>query len=255
MTTDLRREPVPVPVPVPDSVPRAGDWFNPQPFRILHVCAGNVCRSALAERLMTRGLRDRLGPLAHRFQTISAGTRAVPGQPIHPDIASILHAYGADPAGFRTRRLDPDVIRDADLVLAATAVERDRAIELLPAALPRAFTLIEFARLARRVQLPPFLASDRARDGAGDGAGEGADAPAVEAGGAGDADPDVRTRARLVVAEARLMRGAAYIDPAENDIPDPAASLIRFEQCAALVARALDVVLDALCPPGVRDGR
>ena len=33
------------------------------PFTVLHVCMGNICRSPMAERLLSRAVRDRTAAL------------------------------------------------------------------------------------------------------------------------------------------------------------------------------------------------
>ena len=208
---------------------------DPTRFRILYVCAGNVCRSVLAERLTRAGLATRLGDRASRFHTGSAGTDAVPGQPIHPYVGDILRARGADAGGFASRRLTAGLVSEADLVLAATVALRDRAIALAPAALRRTFTIRELARLAG-----PATAAGGSR-----GAATGR--PVA---GDGEADPgDPAARARWAVAAAQAMRGRMpYLDPAADDLADPVPTPAAFGRCAADLAMALDPVLDALCP-------
>jgi protein-tyrosine phosphatase len=194
---------------------------DPTRFRILYVCAGNVCRSVLAERLTRAGLATRLGDPAGRFHTGSAGSDATPGQPIHPYVRDILLARGADAGGFASRRLTAGLVGEADLVLAATVALRDRAIALAPVALRRTFTIRELARLV---------------------------GPATAA-GAGAEPGDPVARARWAVAAAQAMRGRMpYQDPEADDLADPVPTPAAFGRCASDLAMALDPVLDALCP-------
>jgi len=196
--------------------PMASD--APGPFRILHVCIGNQCRSVIAERLTRRGMHVRLGDGAASFRVASAGTRAIEGGPMDPHTAEALRALGAETDGFAARRLSVPLLRDADLILAATRDERDGVVAMLPQALRRAFTLKEFARLA---------------------------APLCQR--ADGAAPDVMQHARRVVAQALTLRGRVpYVDPAMDDIPDPARTAPGLEACAYAVATALEGVLDAL---------
>jgi protein-tyrosine phosphatase len=110
------------------------------------VCTGNVYRSPLAECL----LRHRL--LEHRqvIQVSSAGTRAVVGVPVAAAVASFLVGRGVEPCGVGSRRLDREMVENADLVLGAAREHREAAVRLSPVrALSRAFTFREFARLVR----------------------------------------------------------------------------------------------------------
>jgi protein-tyrosine phosphatase len=190
----------------------------PVRFRILYVCVANACRSVLAERLTRRGIDARLGSLAALFQVASAGTEAAPGAAMHPYVRDVLGARGADCSGFASRRLTAELVAGSDLVLTATAAERDRAISLAPAALCRTFTIREFARLA------------------GSGLVEDPPGNAVE-------------HARTAVAAVHALRGRMpYVDPSRDDIADPEPTLEAFEACAGRIAASLDPVLAVLCP-------
>lgn len=114
-------------------------------MHVLFLCSGNVCRSPIAERL-TRAFaveHDRTDLTAE-----SAGVRALVGFPIEPVAADVIEGLGASAADFRARRLRPDMIEGADLVLGMTERIRDRATDLVPDASDRVFTLREASSLA-----------------------------------------------------------------------------------------------------------
>ena len=193
-------------------------------FQVLHVCVGNLCRSVLAERLMRHGIATRLGAQADCFAVTSAGTRARVGLPMHPDVSALLAERGVAVAGFRTRCLEPDMAASADLVLAATAVERDAVVALAPGALRTTFTLKEFARLARHVRVPGPVGGP------------------VE-------------WARRVVDGALALRGQlGYVGPGGDDLADPTEGRYGFADCADEVAAALNAVLDRLCATALAPG-
>ncbi|WP_409331710.1 hypothetical protein [Trujillonella humicola] len=141
--------------------------WSPEPvFTVLLVCTGNICRSALAERLGRAWLDDRLGGDAHLVRLTSAGVGAVVGSAMHPDSALVLQGYGGDPAGFVARQVVEDMAIDADLTLTMTRAHRRRVLELAPRALARTFTLREAAdlvRLLRDTDVPGEGLADRAR--------------------------------------------------------------------------------------------
>ncbi len=141
--------------------------WSPEPvFTVLLVCTGNICRSALAERLGRAYLDDRLGDDAHLVRLTSAGVGAVVGSAMHPDSALVLQGYGGDPAGFVARQLVDDMAIDADLTLTLTRAHRRRVLELAPRALSRTFTLREAGALAgllEETDLPGEGLADRAR--------------------------------------------------------------------------------------------
>lgn len=120
-----------------------------EPFRILVVCVGNVCRSPLAERLLTARLAGASGD----FSVSSAGTHGLNGQPMDPTAAAELVRLGGDPSGFVAARVTQDDVASADLVLAATQRVRGQVLQLAPAALRRTFTVRELALLLSRAEV------------------------------------------------------------------------------------------------------
>lgn len=118
-----------------------------EPFRILIVCTGNVCRSPMAERLLRAGLAERWGDGAG-VEVTSAGTGALVGEPMTPQTAVLVSQHGGDPDGHRARQLTEALVAEADLVLALTRAHRSAVVEAHPLALRRAFTLREAGRLA-----------------------------------------------------------------------------------------------------------
>ncbi len=110
-------------------------------FSVLFVCIGNVCRSPLGERLLASKLPD------DGFVVSSAGVGAMVGSPMTPEAAADLESYGGSADGFVSRQLTPAMVKESDLVLAATTAIRSRVLEESPAALRRTFTVLEFAAL------------------------------------------------------------------------------------------------------------
>src|SRR4051812_30022312 len=130
------------------------------PFTVLHVCMGNICRSPMAERLLARAVRDRLGDGADQvLRSLSAGTGGWhAGEEMNPPAARQVRARGGSVTGFEARKLRGDFIDDADLILTATADQYDYVVALRPDAASRTFVLGEFGRLLSAVDavtLPP----------------------------------------------------------------------------------------------------
>ncbi|GGJ91538.1 hypothetical protein GCM10010123_21680 [Pilimelia anulata] len=214
-------------------------------FRILVVCRANLCRSPMAERLAAAAL----GP---RVQVASAGTHARDDQPMHPHAAEVLRRAGLLDEGFRSRRLDPVLLHGADLVLTASRAERAACVRLVPAAVGRTFTLLQFARLAAALPHADRIAGPRAaaepllltllaaepRPVAAGAVGALAPAPAPAGGLAG-----------LLAAVPRLRALAPAGDPAEEDLADPVGGpLTAFRDCAETIRRAVGRVAAVIDP-------
>jgi protein-tyrosine phosphatase len=120
-----------------------------EPFEVLFVCIGNVCRSPVAERLLQMRL-DQQG-VAESFAVSSAGVRGLVGLPMTPESASELRRREVPAEEFEARRLTESLARRAALVLTATADVRRSVLEEAPAALRRTFTWREFAALVHDV--------------------------------------------------------------------------------------------------------
>jgi protein-tyrosine-phosphatase len=116
-------------------------------FTVLLVCTGNICRSALGERLGRAYLDELLGGEASAIRLASAGTRAVVGSGMHPDSALVLRGLGAEPGDFCARQLAERFVAEADLTLTMTRRHRSDVLAVAPRALARTFTLREAAAL------------------------------------------------------------------------------------------------------------
>ncbi len=203
-------------------------------FHLLYVCTGNMFRSVLAERYTRRLAEVRLGAVAARLDIHSAGTLAVPGQAAHPRTVTALAALGIDASAHRTRRLTIGMLAEAHLVLTATVEQRDTAIDMLPTALGRVFSLREFVRLSRR---PPGRADD---------------VPCRPPGRADDVPHGDRNEmcvadaCDLIAAVARRRGREPSGSVGEDDIADPRGRPAVFRDCVHSVIQAVETSFDVL---------
>lgn len=113
------------------------------PLRVLFVCTANICRSAYA----TVRSEQLLGADAP-VRVSSAGTHGWVDHPMDPPMAAEVRSRHGDPSRFRSRRLTPEIIREADLILTAESLHRDFILDEWPGVFRRTFTLQQFADLA-----------------------------------------------------------------------------------------------------------
>src|SRR4051794_24659301 len=136
-----------------------GGAADGRPFRLLCVCEGNLCRSPVAELLLDAALRPDV-------EVASAGTHAVVGAPVAPQMRALLEGRSVASDAFRARQLQAADLRAGDLVLTMTVPQRGRVVELAPAVVRRTFTLRELARLLAEVDpgaLPAGTVGERFR--------------------------------------------------------------------------------------------
>jgi len=115
------------------------------PLTVLFVCTANICRSPSAELLA--------GGLAGEADLVfgSAGTHARGGLPIDRHLMAAL-PDGLDGAAFRSRRLTPQLLEGADLVLTMETTHRSFVLDDHAGMFRRVFTL---GQLAQAVQGAP----------------------------------------------------------------------------------------------------
>ncbi len=113
--------------------------------RILFVCTGNTCRSAMAEALFRKMLQDELGEAAAAIEVLSAGTWTFDGSAASPNAITVMAEAGIDLSGHRSRQITTDLLQSVDLILTMTEEQKEDVLQLAPTVGERLFTLIEFA--------------------------------------------------------------------------------------------------------------
>jgi protein-tyrosine phosphatase len=181
-------------------------------FRVLFVCTANHCRSPIAEHLLTAACDDRFGA-ANTWIIESAGTDVEFAQRIHKHSAYVIDADRTFVEKYRSRQLDVMMLSHADLILTAGREHRAVAMRLLPAAIGRTFTILQFARLAAAVG--PITSEDPGELG------------------------------RQLLAEAKSARSTLQpVSPDQDDLSDPIGGPLEgFQVCAATVAEAIKTML------------
>ncbi|MER3395500.1 MAG: hypothetical protein C4318_06305 [Acidimicrobiia bacterium] len=187
--------------------------------QILVVCTANVCRSVMAEHLLTRELRER--GLRDAFCVVSAGTRVV-FSPWERDCSThlpsrgaveVLRRRGIEVGNHTRRRVVPDILDASSLVLTMERFHLEETINLWPPVEPRAFVLKEAAILA---ESKPFGAVD------------------------------FESRVKELDARRSSARDVLYLDKS-IDVEDPIGGTLEYyEACATEIEDALRRLLETL---------
>jgi len=120
-----------------------------EPFRILTVCTGNICRSPQAQQLLFAQLNAVHDPGVDWKMPIieSAGTGALVERAMPEEAALWSREFGGDPTDHFARQLTAQMIEESDLVIAMAREHRSAIARLLPRASRYTFTLRELARI------------------------------------------------------------------------------------------------------------
>jgi protein-tyrosine-phosphatase len=185
--------------------PQATSAIASAAVRILIVCTGNLCRSPMASAVLQSALSEKGCP---GIEVASAGTWAGSGDHATSEACAVVAERGMDLTSHRSRPLDPDELRRADLVIAMTSVHLREIQSLDPGAAGKTLLLKELAELS--FDQPP--------------------------GG----DPESRLRLVLAAKRPEWRRALDLDDP----MGLPRAS---YERCLAEIERAVEVLTTALC--------
>jgi len=91
-------------------------------LKVLFVCTGNTCRSPMAEGILKKMLEDKgVGNL----EVSSAGTHGLSNAPASLFAMEVAGDRNIDLSGHRSRRLTPEMIKEADLILAMSQEHLD----------------------------------------------------------------------------------------------------------------------------------
>ncbi|KAB7790456.1 arsenate reductase/protein-tyrosine-phosphatase family protein [Bifidobacterium leontopitheci] len=113
-------------------------------MHIVTVCAGNICRSPMAEYL----IRHEAGQRHLTDITVSsAGTLRLPERTIDQTCNGLLERHGIDASGFHSTICSRDIIGNADLVLCFTHGLMADILQDNPTAIQRTFLITDFANM------------------------------------------------------------------------------------------------------------
>lgn len=110
-------------------------------FTVLFVCTGNTCRSPMARGIFRQLLTEQG---AGDIELLSAGMAAVEGLPATELATATARRWRIDISSHQSRRLDPELVARADLILAMSDEHVEAILALDPEAAERTFLLKAF---------------------------------------------------------------------------------------------------------------
>ncbi len=94
-------------------------------MKLLFICTGNTCRSPMAEALARKILGDSV-------QVSSAGLAAYPGESASSYAIEVLSEKNIDLSGHRSRRMEEQLLAEADWIIPMTEAQVETLSFLYP---------------------------------------------------------------------------------------------------------------------------
>ena len=113
---------------------------------ILFVCTGNTCRSAMAEGIFKKMLKERTEDDS-KFNIISAGISALPGMNPTPESIKVMTEQDIDISRHIATQVQEDLVKKADLILVMSNTHKDYIKTKFTFAQDKIYLLKEFAQI------------------------------------------------------------------------------------------------------------
>lgn len=112
-------------------------------MKIMFICTGNICRSAMAHWLLKKKLEERN---IKNVEVYSAGIYAVEGDTSTYEAIEVMEEYGVDLKKHRATKVQNSNIKDMDIILCMTLSHKRDLIYMYPELKEKIYTLKEYVK-------------------------------------------------------------------------------------------------------------
>jgi protein-tyrosine phosphatase len=106
----------------------------------------------MAEALLRKMLTEDLAERAATIRIVSAGTGAISGDSAAQNAIEVMAKEGIDLRQHRAKRITPEMVTNADLVLTMTLDQKNAVLNMMPPTKHKVFTLSEFAQGVKEIE-------------------------------------------------------------------------------------------------------
>ena len=115
-------------------------------MKIMFICTGNICRSAMAHVM----LEDKAKKQNEDIQVYSCGVYAQNGDISTEEAIETMEEYQIDLKKHRATNIRSSKIEDMDIILCATTAHKNNVINMYPKLSDKVFTMKEYARISKK---------------------------------------------------------------------------------------------------------
>lgn len=113
-------------------------------IKIMYICTGNICRSAMAHAMMKEEIKNR--KLQDKLEVYSCGTFAEDGDYASYNAIETMEYYGINLKLHRATNIRNSKIEEMDIILCATQEHKRFVINLYPKLKEKVFTMKEYSK-------------------------------------------------------------------------------------------------------------
>ncbi|MCL2342219.1 MAG: low molecular weight protein arginine phosphatase [Firmicutes bacterium] len=114
---------------------------NKEEMKIMFICTGNICRSAMAEEMLENMVKEE----TKNIEVYSCGIFAEDGGAATDNAIEVMKEYGIDLSEHRATNIRNSNIKDMDIILCATTAHKNNVINMYPDLSDRTYTIKEYA--------------------------------------------------------------------------------------------------------------
>lgn len=115
-------------------------------MKIMFICTGNICRSAMAHWMLVKKLKDNK---ISNVEVFSSGIYAENGDTPTYEAKRVMEEYEVDLSKHRATNTLKSNIKDMDLILCATKNHKVAVLDLYPELKDKTFTMKEYVNYNR----------------------------------------------------------------------------------------------------------
>ena len=117
-------------------------------MKIMFICTGNICRSAMADGMMKKLVKENNIDV----EICSCGVYAETGDYATYNAVEAAKEYGVDISSHRATNIRDSKIKEMDLILCATISHKQSVLYLYPELKGKVFTMKEYAKIYKEGQ-------------------------------------------------------------------------------------------------------